>query len=462
MTELTRRSFLAAGTAAARAAEAEKRPNVLFISVDDLNPSLHCFGAAQVQTPSIDRLAAGGVRFTSAFSNFASCLPSRISFLSGWYPERTGVITFGPRPRDRQLKDAVYLPRHFRANGYTTARLDKVFHIGADEPSCWDISEEPLKDAQGRNRVTFTPGEIEHQNLKPRILSQGNFARCRGEKGTYAVVDADDSELIDGLNAKRAGQLLEQFSTAGKPFFLALGLRRPHLPRILPKKYFDLYKPESIELAPQPPNHDPATWVSREDRQKIRAHYYAAVTYMDARVGQVLRKLDELRLRENTIVVLFGDQGYALGERDNHYGKGTLGERSFLVPLIVSAPGMKANGGACGRAVELIDLYPTLVDVCGLPQPASRLQGRSLAPLLRNPRSAWEERAVSAWGTKDYQRPGLSVRTGSFRYSEKEDGTPFELFDYRNDPYEWKNLVNDPRFAKEQARLSGRLKASRT
>lgn len=454
---ITRRSFMASA-----ANVREKRPNVLFISVDDLNRSLRCFGNAQVRTPNIDRLASQGVRFTRAYSNYASCLPSRLSFLSGWYPERTGVNTFTPKPRDRRLREAVYLPQHFRNQGYTTARLDKVFHIGGDEPGCWDISEEPVKDAQGRGRVTYTPREIEHQSLAARVLSEGSFPRCHGEKGVFAVVDADDHELVDGINAHRAGQLLEQFAGSDKPFFLALGLRRPHLPLILPKKYFDLYRPAAINLPPQPPGFDPATWVSRADRQRIVAHYYAAVTYMDARVGEVMSSLDRLRLRDNTIVVLFGDQGYALGEKDNHYGKGTLGEASYAVPVIISAPGARARGQACSRVVELIDLYPTLADLCGLPQPESGLQGRSLKTLLGDPRAAWDERAIGAFGSKDYQRPGLTVRTARHRYAEDEQGRPVALYDHDADPLEWNNLVQDRQLAGVRRQLSAILSQDRT
>jgi uncharacterized sulfatase len=451
----------AAGLASGVTRAAARRTNVLFISVDDLNRSLHCFGNTQVRTPNIDKLAARGVCFTSAFSNYASCLPSRISFLSGWYPERTGVVTFGPRPRDRQLKDVTYLPQHFRNNSYVTARLDKVFHIGADDARSWDISEEPIKDEQGKGVVVFTPREIEAQRLAAHVLVEGKFEKCRGEKGNYAVVDVDDSRLVDGLNVQRAAELMEQFSKGSQPFFLAVGLRRPHLPRILPKKYFDMYPPQKIELPPTPPNYDPAAWVSREDQQRIIAHYYAAVTYMDARVGQLLDTLDRLRQRDNTIVVLFGDQGYALGERDNHYGKGTLGERSFAVPLIVSAPSAKQNGRSCGKVVELLDMYPTLVDLCGLPQPASGLQGRSLAPLLANASAAWEERVIGAWGLKDYVRPGLSVRTARYRYSEREDGTPLEMFDYQTDPYEWRNLIADPALEGVRRQLAAVLRRPR-
>jgi uncharacterized sulfatase len=432
------------------------KTNVLFLPVDDWRRAAGCFGDRQVKTPNIDRLAARGVRFGGAQANYASCLPSRISFLSGWYPEKTGVITFTPKPRDRQLKDVVYLPEHFRANGYTTARLDKVFHIGGDEPGVWNISEEPL------GKVTFTPQEIEHQNLKARVIEEGRFERCHGEKGVYAKVDAEDRELIDGMKTKRVDELLGRFAKSKEPFFLAAGLRRPHLPLVLPKKYFDMYAPDRIQLPPQPPNFDAATWLTRQDQQKVIAHYYAATTYMDARVGEILASLERHDLAKNTLVVLFGDQGYALGERENHYGKGTLTENSFAVPLIVAGPGIPQAGKMCRKIVELIDLYPTLAEACGLGTPRSGLQGRSLAPLLRNVNAPWEERAVSANGKKDYQRPGLTVRNARYRYSEDEEQQPLYLFDYKEDPHEWRNRVNDPALAAVQAELRSYLRRERS
>ncbi len=449
LTEMRRRE-LVLGALAPR-----EKMNVLFLPVDDWRRAAGCFGDRQVKTPNIDRLAARGVRFAGAQANYASCLPSRISFLSGWYPERTGVITFTPKPRDRQLKDVVYLPEHFRANGYTTARLDKVFHIGGDEAKVWDITEEPL------GRVTYTPSEIEHQNLRQRVLEEGRFAKCKGETGVYAKVDAEDGELIDGLKTKRVDELLGRFARSKEPFFLAAGLRRPHLPLILPKKYFDLYPPEQISLPPQPPNYDAATWLPREEQRKVIAHYYAATTFMDARVGEILASLERHGLARNTLVVLFGDQGYALGERENHYGKGTLTENSYAVPLIVAGPGIRQAGKMCRKIVELIDLYPTLADWCGLGTPRSGLQGRSLRPLLENVNAAWEERAVGAFGKKDYTRPGLTVRTGRYRYSEDEEQRPVNLFDYKTDPYEWSNRVNDPALAKVQAQLASYLRQER-
>lgn len=461
---MLRRSFLAAPlhASALLARQGTKPPNVLMIAIDDLNRSLHCFGNQQVRTPNIDKLAARGMRFTGAYANFASCAPSRASLLSGWYPERTGMITFAPRPRDGRLREAVYLPEHFRKQGYFTARVDKVFHIGSDEPSCWDVSEDPIKDATGKNRIVRTPAEIAVQGLAAKAVEMGECSRCKGERQDYAIVNSDDADLIDGLTSKRIRELMTQAARDTKPFFVAAGLRRPHLPIAIPKKYADMYPPDRIELPPKPPNFDEKTWVPRDEQQRIIARYYAAVTYADARVGELLDTLHSTGQADNTVVVLFGDQGYAHGQRDNHYGKGTLGELSFAVPLILAGPGVARKGAECGKIVELLDIYPTLVDLCGLPAPPVQLQGRSLKPLLRNPRAAWNERAIGAVGNKDNQRPGLSVRTARYRYSETADRTPFELFDYRNDPYEWRNLVQDASHAPVREQLKRILDEDRT
>jgi uncharacterized sulfatase len=451
------------GGAEAGAAAGSDSPapaNVLFISADDLNPSLGCYGNAIVKTPNIDRLAARGVRFTRCYAQYASCAPSRFSFLGGWYPERTGVCTFGPKSRDGALKNVVYLPQHFRDHGYLSMRLDKVFHVGKDDPQSWDISEEPYRDKSGKFKAIWTGIEIKTLGLEPRVLREGRYPQVRGESGSYAVLDVKDEELFDGHNAARAAELLGERAEDGKPFFLALGFRRPHLPWIAPKKYFDMYPPEKMPLPPRDPKGGPPRLSPREHQEMI-AHYYAAVTFLDVQVGRVLDALERLKLAENTIVVLFGDQGYCLGERNDHFGKGTLWERSLIVPLIVAAPGAKRRGAACDRVVELLDIYPTLVDLCRLPQPASGLQGRSLVPLLNRVDAPWEDRAISAWGRQDGQRPALSVRTARYRYTEKADGKPAELIDHDVDPYERNNLVDDPRHAEVRQRLQRILHADR-
>jgi uncharacterized sulfatase len=290
------------------------------------------------------------------------------------------------------------------------------------------------------------------------VLKEGRYDNVKGEKGPYAVLDSKDEELFDGMKTTRAIELLEQSAKDKKPFFLACGYRRPHLPWIAPKKYFDLYPPEKIVLPP--PNPDDTERVPEADHRAMIAHYYACITYMDAQVGRLLDALDRLKLRDSTIVVFFGDNGYCLGEHGMHFGKGNLRERSLWVPLIVSMPGAARSGQACLRSVGLIDLYPTLVEVCGLPQPKSSLQGRSLAPLLSGDGAAWKDQTISVYPLKGGL--GRSVRTDRYRYTEDGSGAPLELIDYQADPYEWKNLAADPQHADLRARLRAVLSEGRT
>ncbi len=456
---LGRRDFLkvaalVAGTGAIGlgASDRPKRTNVLFISVDDLNPSLGCYGNKVVKTPNIDRLAARGVCFHRCYAQYASCAPSRFSFLSGWHVERTGVCTFVPKSRDGALRDAVYLPQHFRSHGYMSMRLDKIFHIGKDDPASWDISEEPYRDKSGQFKAIWTGIEVQTLGLTSRVLQEGRQDKVRGEKGPYAVLDVKDEELFDGRTATRAVELIGDRARDHKPFFLAVGFRRPHLPWIAPKEYFRMYKPEDMPLPPKNPKA-PESRITPREHQEMIAHYYASTSYIDAQVGRVLEALERTKLTEETIVVLFGDQGYCLGERNDHFGKGNLWEWSLHVPLIVAPPRMKQAGRQCDRVVQLLDLYPTLVEFCGLPKPTGGLQGRSLLPLLGDPNASWDDCAISAWGLKDGERPGLSVRTARYRYTERPDRKPMELIDYQTDPYEWNNLIDDPKHADVRMRL---------
>jgi len=435
-------------------ASGKQRHNVLFLPIDDLNTHLGCYGNKVVQTPNIDKLAAQGVRFTRAYAPYASCLPSRASFMSGWYPERTEVLDFSPKARDGKMKDVVYLGQHFRDNGCFTARLDKVFHIGADDALSWDVTEEPIRD----QKPMWTGMEVEALGLKDRVLKDGRYDKVKGEKGPYTMLDVEDEVLFDGMKTARAIELLEQSAKDGKPFFLACGYRRPHLPWIAPRKYFGLYPPEKIVLPP--PNPNDTERVPEADHREMIAHYYACITYMDAQVGRLLDALDRLKLRDRTIVVLFGDNGYCLGERGMHFGKGNLWERSLWVPLIVSMPGAARNSRTCERSVGLIDLYPTLVELCGLPQPKSGLQGRSLAPFLSGDSPTWKDQTISVHPLAKGSL-GRSVRTDRYRYSEDGSGTPLELIDYDADPYECKNLANDPQYAELRAKLRAILHEDR-
>jgi uncharacterized sulfatase len=454
--DFTRRAFLASSAAGAAGllsclaagqpdAPPRRKPlNVLFLSIDDLNPSLGCYGNPVVRTPNVDALADRGVRFTRAYAQWPSCLPSRVSFLSGWNPPRTRVINFKPRSRDGVLADCVYLPQHFRNNGYFTARLDKVFHIGHDDARSWDLSEEPIKDFAGRPKIVWTPHEIKAQNLEPHILHRGRFPSVRGEKGTHAVVDIPDEKLIDGINARRAIEIMAERARADKPFFLAVGFRRPHLPWIAPRKYFEMYPPENIKLPPRKPGTNDADNIPEDDHRKLIAAYYAAVSFMDARVGEVLAALDRLGLRDNTLVVFFGDQGYCLGERDRLVGKGNLWDRSLHVPLIVAGPGLTRPGQACGAPVGLSDMYPSLNQLCALPAPDTPLDGRSFAPLLTDADAPARGYVLSFNHNKKENALWRSIRTERYRLTENSGGEPVELVDYETDPNEWHNLVEDP------------------
>lgn len=448
---------LAAAAAPGIARGAERGPNVLMIIADDLDPSLGCFGNGAVKTPNIDRLASRGVIFPRAYSSWASCLPSRVSLLSGWFPPSTGTYDFSPGPRDGGLKDVTYLPEHFKNRGYFTGRLDKVFHIGKDDPQSWTVSEEPYKDERGNFKAIWTGIEVKTLGLEGRVLAGGRYEEVSGEKGTYSIMDVTEDDLFDGRTARRAIELLQQQAAAGTPFFLAAGFRRPHLPWLAPKKYFDLYPPDQIPLPPRAADNGREPVAEQTHREMI-AHYYAATSYMDHQVGTVLAELEKLKLADNTIVLLFGDNGYCLGERGAHFGKGNLWERSLHVPLIVVGPGIPA-GQKRDVPVSLVDIYPTLVELCGLPAPASKLEGQSLKPLLAGDTAGWREGTLSFNSTK----PGelaASIRTARFRYTVDGKGNPLEFVDLNADPYERKNLLGDPRFKAEQERFHAQVAAA--
>ncbi len=434
------------------------RPNVLILICDDLNRALGCFGNPVVQSPNIDRLAARGVRF-NAYCQVPSCYPSRTSFLSGLYPSTTEALEWDLNARGGKLKDVTYLPQHFRAHGWTTARLDKIFHIGKDDPASWDVSEEPLKDETGKNRVVYTPSEIEALGIEAQILESGRLTKGRysGEGGPYSVFGGSGDTLMDQRSAKRAIELLEQSAKQDKPFLLAVGFRRPHLPWLAPKDCFDRYPVASMPLPSRPPGFDPAQWPDETEHRRAFASYYAAVTHSDTQVGRVLEALDRLKLAENTIVLLFGDHGYCLGEDSRHFGKGTTDDRSSATCLIIAAPGVSVAGKASPRIVELIDIYPTLVSLCGLPLPPSGLQGRDLTPLLKDPEAAWDERAFTWWGRKDNEFKPATVRDRRYRYSVNPDGSPGALFDFQADPRGWTNLIGDTAAAEARARMAALL-----
>jgi iduronate 2-sulfatase len=424
---------------------AAKKLNAVFIMADDLNCDLGCYGHPQVKTPQIDRLAKQGVRFEHAYCQYPVCNPSRVSMLSGRRPQTTRVVDL-VTPTRSTLGDTVMLPEYFRKRGYTTVKLGKIFHtgVGFEDPRSWDF--ELTETSEAKN----PPAE--------------QIAERRGER--VIVLNAADDATWDGRLASEAAAQLHKLHATPRPFFLAVGFRRPHVPYIAPRRYFDLYPPDSIPPLDEPAGHLQAIprlalpyicygaeKLDADHRAGVVAAYHASVSFLDAQIGVILDAIDRADAWDNTVVVLASDHGYHLGEHGGLWHKMTLFESACHVPLIIAAPG-KSRGSETGAIVELLDLYPTLVDLCGLPSVAG-LEGTSLEPLLLNPHRPWQRVARTvvsrvdghdAHGALDPDRLGTSVRSRRWRYTEWPDGT-HELYDHDTDPQECHNLANSPDYA---------------
>lgn len=445
------RGLSAAGAAflGVAAVGAAARPNVLFINIDDLRTDLGCYGHPVVKTPHMDRLAARGMRFDGAYVQATFCNPSRSSFLTGLRPGATRVLNNTDHFRDN-LPDVVTLPQLFRQSGYHTYRLGKIYH-GAGEmedPKSWDVAEYPKGTPLGKEK---------HEG---RNLTGGALKWC-----TWASAKGGDEDQPDGEIAARAAAFLGRRHE--KPFFLAAGFHKPHDPFVAPKAYFDLYPRDSLQLHRDPPGASPTPEhqigggfkkafdaFSDGERLEFQRAYHACTTFVDAQIGKVLDAVEQNGLGQSTLIFLLSDHGYHLGER-GWWNKSTLYEYSCRSPLLVYAPGKRGMGKPCARLVEFVDVYPTLVELCGLRAPGG-LHGKSFAPLLEDPTRPWKEGAFS-----QIQRGkvmGRTVRTERWRYVEWEDGADPELFDHDADPGEWRNLAADPRQAGTVQRLSAMLK----
>jgi iduronate 2-sulfatase len=433
------------------------RPNVLFIAADDLNNDLGCYGHRLVQSPNIDRLAARGTRFDRAYNQFPLCSPSRVSLMTGLRPDTTGVYDLRTDFRTNgPASNAVTLAQLFRTNGYFSARVGKIFHYGVptqigtsglDDPRSWDVTINP----RGRDK----DDEARLINHTPK--------RGLGSALCFLAADGADEEQTDGKVAAETVRLIEEHRD--KPFFIAAGFYRPHCPYVAPRKYFEKYPLAKIKLpANSEPNADvpeaalwtkPANWglTQTQLREALQA-YYASITFMDAQVGKLLDALNRLKLAENTIIVFWSDHGYLTGQH-GQWMKMSLFEESARVPLIIAAPGAKTKGKACPRTVELLDIYPTLAELCGL-RPPPNLQGKSLKPYLDNPRARWTNPAITqvTRGGRNNQIMGYSIRTERWRYTEWDEGRRgVELYDHEKDPAEEKNLATNPRYKERIAEL---------
>ena len=474
-----------AGALASSAQAAERKLNVLFIAVDDMNNDLGCYGRPLVQSPNIDRLAKMGVKFDRAYCQFPLCCPSRSSLLTGLRPSATRV--FGNTYHFRTgLPDVVTLPQLFKNSGYYSARVGKIYHYGnpndigtsgLDDPPSWDHVVNPA----GRDKTVLENDII---NYTPRRGLGSAMCFLADQKGR-------DEEHTDGKVALEAIKLLERHKD--RPFFIAAGFYKPHTPYVAPQRYFDLYPMSRIQLppvaadfrsgVPKPALASTTPWpyfgITADQARECKQAYYAAISFVDAQIGKLLDAMDRLKLWDNTVVVFWSDHGYQVGEH-GLWMKQSLFEEAARVPLIIVAPNVKGNGGACGRVVELVDLYPTLADLAGLTRVGEgkslrspwtsyptladftglapeRLGGVSLKPLLENPGLVWERHAYTQVQRGGF--PGYSVRTERWRYTEWDDGKQgAELYDHEADPQELHNLAADPKHAPVVADLKALVK----
>jgi arylsulfatase A-like enzyme len=465
---------------------ASRRKNVLFIAVDDLRPELGCYGHPIVKSPNIDALAASGLLFERTYCQQAVCGPTRASLLTGKRPDTTKVYDLKTHIRTT-MPDVVTLQQHFKNHGYFSEGVGKLFHVGLEDEASYSVPhrsgkgnaynlESNLKLLKEGGKVSQSSGIEDGTNSSTRM--RANATEC---------ADVPDEAYLDGNIAQLALESIRRLAPKAKapagsdrqPFFLGVGFRKPHLPFCAPKKYWDLYDRSKIPLPyPDKPKNAPdiafTTWGELRsysdipdlgycDEAKTRElihGYYACVSYTDALVGKLLAELDQQDLRKDTIVILWGDHGWKLGEY-SQWSKHTNFELDTHVPMIISDPD-HPKGKRTRALTEFVDIYPTLAELCGLPV-AADLEGTSMVPLLEDPNRPWKKAAFS-----QYPRPkkmmGYSMRTDQYRYTEwidtKTDEVKFkELYDLKNDPLCKESIVDKPEHASLVAQLHEKMQA---
>jgi iduronate 2-sulfatase len=461
-------------------ASGAERPNVLFIAVDDLRPELGCYGAEHIHSPHIDELAATGTTFLRAYCQQAVCSPSRTSLMTGLRPDSTKVYDLNTHFRDK-VPDVVTLGQHFKQHGYYAVSMGKIYHGGFDDRPTW--SEPARRPQGGSGYVTEHNQQIiaerrraaRQKGLQGRALNRA----ARGE--AWEAGDVQDEAYTDGAVAKLGVETLRELAGREEPFFLAVGFVKPHLPFNAPQTYWDLYDPAKIQLAPNPfppqgvteytltsfgeirvysgmPAMGP---ISDEQARQLKHAYYACVSFTDANVGKLLGELDRLGLRDETIVILWGDHGWKLGEHAS-WCKHTNMENDANAPLIIRAPEQKAPGGKTRALVEFVDIYPTLCELAGLPQPP-HLEGTSAAALLDDPDLPGEPAAFSQYPRGNVM--GYSMRTDRYRFTSWKNRRTghvqaVELYDHQTDPQENVNIAGMPEHAELVQMLQRQLDES--
>lgn len=444
--------LIAISCSVSRKNQEPKRQNVLFIAVDDLRPELGCYGKSFILSPHIDGLASGGLLFERAYCQQAVCSPSRTSLLTGLRPDATGVFNLTTHFRNT-IPGAVTLPQYFKNNGYHTEWWGKIYHANLLDSLSWTVPGRQYEDSSdGRGYV---------------LEESKSIAGKRDGRGpAFEIAEVPDNAYRDGRIADGAIESLKKLANSGKPFFLAVGFLKPHLPFTAPKKYWDLYDPADITLPDhlRPPDNAPEFaghnsgelrsyygipkkgLLTREQSVQLIHGYRACVSYTDAQVGRLLAELKRSGLEKNTIVILWGDHGWKLADY-GMWAKHTNFEVDTRAPLMVRSPNMKTRGITTTALVEFIDIYPSLCELAGLPVPPD-LPGKSFVPLMHDPAMKWKRAAFSQYPRGEMM--GYSMRTDRYRFTQwknrqqPHDVVAYELYDLRNDPHAFVNIANEP------------------
>jgi len=484
------------------------KPNIIFISVDDLRPTLGVYGDTIAVTPNIDQLAAEGMTFRQTFSQVAVCAPSRASLMTGLRPDSTRVWHLGDKFREIN-PNTVTMPQYFSKFGYTTVNLGKIFHNYMPDSISWDEpdlrpSKYLKKDWLNRDGETFYISEEVNNSQAVKRDSLLKLRPIRYADGwntgpALEAADVHDSLYYDGAQTELAKKTLNRLAKTETPFYMGLGYFRPHLPFTAPKKYWDLYDAQKIPLAANPNvpqnapghtmnsmyelrhydgfndiGHPQSEFKMNEERsRKLKHGYYASVSYVDALVGNLVAHLKEIGLYDNTIIILWGDHGWKLGDH-NSWGKMTNYNIDLQVPMIIRYPNQENRGAQTFEITELVDMFPSLCDIAGIEVP-NYMQGTSFLPLIKNPKRTWKSAAFSQF----HRRPkvsadgnrymGYSINTKEYHYIEwytwdpktgtRGELTGKELYDRKNDPNETVNIIAEDKLTEVKTSLAKQLEA---